>query len=259
MSDDPIEETKNKISGYLTVALTAAARAAEVIAHQRVQQLREAERQGQAARRAAEDQLRAEAATVRHQLRDVGRREWWDTADEAQVANGYALARTYGQTDPELAGAARYMAEEIGRRYGVDADALLASVENKLATQRTVGTQPERRAAAAERAEAAALIAQADTVDRAVRVDGVIGVHERAHEMPLGTSRWDDAARREALAARLDSAMPSLPEARQARTTADALQSQPVAAAPPTATQATARTARSRNTRGRGVERTIGR
>jgi hypothetical protein len=258
MSDDPIAETSSRISGYLTLALTAAARAAEVSAHRRAQLLREAQRQGQAARRAAEDQLRAEAATARHQLRDVGRTQWWDTADDAQVVNSYALARAYGQTDPELAGTARYMAEEIGRRYGIDADALVASVEEKLAEQRAAGTQPEHRAAAAERAQAAALTAEAHTVDRAVRADGTVDVHERAHDVPFATSGWDDAARREALAERLDAAVPSLPEARQARTVADMLQGKPAAAAPGVA-QAAARAPKAHNMPVRGPERTVGR
>ncbi len=59
MSDDPIEETRRKIGGYLTVALTAAARTAEVIAHRR------------AHRRA-------------QQLREIGRTQWWDTAGNAR-------------------------------------------------------------------------------------------------------------------------------------------------------------------------------
>jgi hypothetical protein len=170
-----------------------------------------------------------------------------------QVANSYALARAYGQTDPELARPSDYMAEEIDRRYGVDADRLVAAVEEKLAEHRTDGAQPGPRAAAAERVEAAALAAEADVVGRAVRAEGVVDAHERAHNV---TSGWDDAARWEVLAARLDAAMPSLPDARQARTAADALQGRPPAAAP---AQTAARAPQARNTPIRGVERTLGR
>jgi hypothetical protein len=99
------------------------------------------------------------------------------------------------------------MAEEIDRRYGVDADRLVAAVEEKLAEHRTDGAQPGPRAAATERVEAAALAAEADVVGRAVRAEGVVDAHERAHNV---TSGWDDAARWEVLAARLDAAMPSL-------------------------------------------------
>lgn len=268
--EDPVASTAERLRGHLTVALTAAARAAEVIATRRAGQLREAQRQSEAAARAAAEQLSAEATVARSQLRDVGSTDWWDRASPEEVTAAYATARTYGHTDPELAGTAHHLADEISRRYGVDAERLVADVEagrrpapadaDPVAV-RTAGRTEELdarvRQARAETAEAAALLTEADRVDAAMGADGVIDAHEAAHDLPFAQSGWDSASRREALAARLETALPDVPDAVTARTAADALHGRPAAAAP-SAAQAARRAPKSRNTPVRATERTLG-
>lgn len=158
----------------------------------------------------------------------------------------------------------------IHRRYGMDAERLVADVETgrqppadadpvaARAAERTGQIDARARQARAETAEAAALLTEADRVDNAVRADGIVDAHEAAHDLPFARSGWDEAGRREALAARLESALPDAPDAVAARTTADALQGKPAAAAP-AAAQAARRAPKASNTPARGAERTLGR
>lgn len=263
---DPVGATMEKLSGYMTVALTVAARLVEVQAHRRRTQLEQARRHSEEQARAVQAQQRAEIATTRLQLRDVGGSEWWNKASAEEVAVSYATARSYGQLDPELAGTARYMAEQIEKRYGVDAEQLVRDAERGVGVSREMGafdhpaatsTAQEAGRAAAERAAAVGLLAEANVVDAAVHADGKVDVHEAAHDVPFVESGWDEAGRRETLAARLEAAaVPA--DAVQARTVSDALQGKPAAAAP-AATQ-TARTApKVRNTPVKGAQRTVGR
>lgn len=105
----------------------------------------------------------------------------------------------------------------IHRRYGMDAERLVADVETgrqppadadpvaARAAERTGQIDARARQARAETAEAAALLTEADRVDRvdnAVRADGIVDAHEAAHDLPFARSGWDEAGRREALAAR---------------------------------------------------------
>lgn len=282
--NDALGQTMEKLQGYVTLALTVAARVIEVAAHRRRQQMENARRQSEAVARQVEAQQRSEVASTRLQLRDVGGKEWWDRSSPEEVANAYATARAYGQIDPELHGTARFMAEEIQKRYGVDADVLVQreSIATKVQLNawdtweqgegpRPAGEHPDpdkaaeiaRRDAAAraradaEWATAAGLVAEADTVDAAVHADGKVDAHEAAHDVPFAETGWDEAGRREALASRLQAAQVP-PDAAEARTVADRLQAKPAAAAP-AATQAAQRAPKARNTPVRGAERTIGR
>lgn len=246
VTDDPIADTREKLAGYMTLALTGAARVAEVLAHKRTRELRAAEAVSQQAAGQVLAQRRAEAVTTKHQLREAWGKGWWDTATPEQVADAYATARAYAPIDPELAGMARHMEEEIGRRYGVDADALVGDVERQAAARR----------AAAERGEAWVLTTEADRVDVAVRADGVVDPHERSHDVPFAESGWDDAARRETLASRLETAGID-GDARTARAATDVLQGAPAVQA--AATSAATRAPRARNAPAKGAERVRGR
>lgn len=270
MSDDPVGSTAERLQGYVTLAITVAARIMEVQAQRRAHQLRETQRRGEHHARQVADQQRAEVAATRHQLRDVGRKEWWDSARPEDVATAYATARAYGHIDPELAGTARYMAEEIGRRYGVDADRLVEETVGTDAWMAAVGTEvgmatsekvrgqlDDTRRAAAERVEAVALVTEANVMDRAVHADGVVTPREAAADLPAAAAGWDEAGRREGLAARLERLRPEQPEAVQARLASDALQGRPAAVAP--AAHGQGRPPRARNAPAQGQERVRGR
>lgn len=262
MDDDPVGGTMERLQGYVTLAITVAARIMEVQAHRRAQQLREAQRQGQEQARQVEAQQRAEATATKHQLRDVGRKEWWDSARPEDVATAYATARAYGQIDPELDGTARYMAEEIRRRYGVDADQLAADTAGTDVWMNAVGTdvglttsertreQLDRiRETAAEQGEAVALVAEANAVEAEYRafaegMAGEMGGYNIAASEGIAASQerseaaGDQAGRREGLAARLEALREAAPDGVEARLIADGLHERPVA-------QSTASAARS--------------
>lgn len=116
----------------------------------------------------------------------------------------------------------------------------------------------QHRRARAETAEATALIAEANNVDAAVFADGTVDAHAASRDLPFVASSWDEAARREALATRLQAVMPAAPDAVEARTVADALQGKPAAAAPATPA-VTRRAPKARIAPSQMVERTVGR
>ena len=271
---DPVTPMFERLRGYATVALTVAARIAEVAAHRRAEQMRQAQRLGEQYVRQAQEQQRAEIAATRHQLREVGSKAWWDKSGIEEVAAAYATARAYGRIDPELYGTAAFMGQEIRDRYGVDADRLVDEAERGVGysaridafdhpiagptAEATARYDELGRKAAAEQGEAAALLAEANMVDTAVHRDGVVDAHEATHDVPFAQTGWDDAARREGLAARLEAALPDAPDAVQARLVTDRLQGRPAAAAP-AAAQSARRAPKARNVPVKGAERTIGR
>ena len=139
---DPMGDTTEKAMGHLTLALTVAARFVEVHLHRRAREAMQAREQQQQVAREAQQQTRAEAAVVKYDLRDVGQKEWWDTAAVEQVAVGYSAARAYSHIDPELAGVARHMAGEIQSRYGIDANQLVAANEESTRAFLNRGIRP---------------------------------------------------------------------------------------------------------------------
>lgn len=247
MADDPTDETREKLAGYMTVALTGAARVAEVLAHQRTVKLRRAEQEGEQAARLVRNQQQAEAAMVRHQTRELsGRKEWWDTATVEQVADAYATARAWSPIDPELTGQVAFMAEEIRRRYGVDADQLVTDVE-----QNVRATRANR-----EFAEAAVLVGEANVVETLVHADGVVTPREAAADLPDAAATWDEAGRRTALADRLTTAqIPA--DAAQARMVADQAEGRPATVTP--AAHGHGKPPKARNVPTKGQERVRGR
>lgn len=271
MSDDPAGDAMEKLQGYLTLAITVAARIMEVQASRRAQQLRAAQQLGEAAAKHARDQQRAEATATKHQLRDVGGKEWWDRATPEEVAVAYTTARAYGQIDPELDGTARFMADEIRKRYGVDADQLVRDTAGTEAWMSAVSTDvglstseqtrraidDTRRRAAAETGEAVALVAEANAVDSLAHADGVITPREAAADLPDAAAGWDEAARREALAARLATAAADSPDIVTARLASDALQGRPASVTP--GAHGHGKPPRARNTPAKGQERVRGR
>lgn len=271
--EDPVAHAAERLRGHLTVVLTAAARVAEVAASRRAQQLRDAQRQSEAAARAATNQQRAELAVTRAQLREVGSSEWWHRSSPEQVATAYATARAYGRLDPELAGTAAYLAEEIDRRYGVDADQFTTQAQASTAGSDASGEpfpaaadrtdrRPEQaavadRQASLQQAEATALVTEADAVDILLRADGTPAPQTVYRGLPPDRL-WDEPGRREKLSARLHSALPDASDAVSARTIADALQARPAATAPATA-HAAQHAPKARNAPVRHAERTLGR
>ena len=202
--DDVAGVTAERIKGYVILAITMGARVAEVHASRRRDQQRQAERQSSVLARQVVDQQRVEASMVRHQFRDVATPDWWQRATPSEIGAVYATARSYGAVDAELAGLTRYMADEIGVRYGIDAEQTAAEAA------RAAGT-----------GEAVAYMAEANLAEG-------LAVPAELREMVDG---WDDPQRRASLTARLERFMPNEPDAQQARLIADTMQGEPAAKA----------------------------
>jgi hypothetical protein len=147
----------------------AAFRAAEVIAERR----RALEEQ-QAAELAA--RFEAERSAARSAYRSVEDPRWWENPQPEQVAEVYQLATVWSEYDEEARRVERLMAEEIQRRYDVDARAVdLANVPAELA-------EAERARARRDASEAVALTAAADRADRHVDEDLQMVDREEARE-----------------------------------------------------------------------------
>lgn len=278
--EDARREAGDRMLGYLRVALTVAARSAEQHQYRRAELARVAATWGGEHERALHRQLRAEASAVKAELRPAIHPEWWEKATAERMAHNWATARAYGAVDPELAGTARWMGEEIWRRHGVDPDALWQRVEEQARRER------------AEQVAAAALVVGADRDDRAVVIDAAVQralepmdgiamdpVVAAAQEAGLRYSRevpwtehdpevaqalmrdaagqvltqWDTPGRREQLAARMEARGVPV-EARAARLAADVGAASPPAAAVTPLARA-GRPPRSREQDGRGRER----
>lgn len=215
IDEDAAAVALEKIRGYVVLAITVGARVAEEAAAKRRDALRKAESVSRDAAHWVRRQHESEAAITRHDLRETLNPDWWERATPAEIGATYAVGRSFGELDPELAELTRHMAEEIETRYGIDPEPLAREADVKQAVH-----------------TAAAIVTEAD------RFEG----------------RWDDPARHESLEARLGRFMPNEPDAQHARVSADVMQGEPVAAAT-TRTAGKARIIKPARTSGKTMER----
>lgn len=175
---DGIEEA---FEGQLRVLVTAAGQIAERIARAREDAMRRAQAASEQEARELASRLAAEQRTARVELGNVHRAEWWDRATPEQIGHTYQVARAWAQEDPEAARAEGRMREELRARYDVDVDqthadpaAVRAAVERAEHTR----AQAERTRAAADSAEAARLLQQADRDDARAEQARAAAEHE---------------------------------------------------------------------------------
>ncbi len=233
---DGIDEA---LEGMLRIGLTAAGRVAEVAARAREQAARDARAASEAQARELAGRLQAERAAARAQLAPVDRTDWWHQARPQDIAGVWETARSWQQLDPVAERAAGRTRREVADRYDIDVDAPggdPAAVRDALArrgiAERDTGAQ--RRAARAEDAAAARLLAAADRADRLQQPEPA------AAARAAGEDRGDTSERRRPAA---DTVTPVADaEAVAARVTADTIQPRPAAEAvrrpPPAAPQA---------------------
>ena len=157
--------------GQLRVALTAAARIGEVIARAREDAVRRAQAASEQQARELSSRLDAERQSVRADLGNVYRPEWWDQATPEQIGQAYTTARAWSGEEPEAVRADGRIRDEVRERYGVDvantgADpaAVQAAVAESDELRRQADVQ--RNAGAGEEAEAVSLMQSADAADR---------------------------------------------------------------------------------------------
>lgn len=241
---EAIDRTRETMTGYMRVALTVAARAAEMHAHRNAELARVAATWGGEHERAVRQQLAGEAAAVKAELRQVRFPEWWERATPEQMAHAWAQARSYADIDGELRGTANWIGSEIERRHGTDPESLWREAE------------AQARDGRVQEQAAASLVAEADVADMsavAVERDYRSYAEDLAQETAATTVGWDSVERRTALAGRMEQARVS-PEASEARLLAD----RGTGAPPVAATRLQPGQSRRPRQQGRGRERVRG-
>jgi hypothetical protein len=166
---DGIEEA---FEGQLRVLVTAAGRVGETFARAREQAMRQAQAASEQQARELASRFEAERRSAHVEFGNVYRSDWWDKATPEQIGDTYQTARAWANDDPEAVRAEARMRDELQSRYGVDVDntnadpaAVREAVEH---AQQNVGqSDAERQRAAAEEAEAARLLGEADAADLA--------------------------------------------------------------------------------------------
>ncbi|HVK28564.1 MAG TPA: hypothetical protein VM575_09485 [Nocardioides sp.] len=162
---DEEQEIAQAVGQHVRVVATTVARLSE--AAFRTAQVVAERRRALEENRAAELTARFEAErdAARAAYLSVEDPRWWESAAPEQVAEVYQVATVWSEFDEEGRRVQRLMAEEIQRRYDVDARAVdLAAVPAELAAA-------ERARANRDAAEAIALTAAADRADRSVDED----------------------------------------------------------------------------------------
>lgn len=171
---DEEQEIAQAVGQHVRVVTTTVARLSEAAfrAAQVVAERRRAVEENRAADLVA--RFEAERAAARSAYRSVEDPRWWESAAAEQVAEVYQVAAVWSEFDEEARRVERLMAEEIQRRYDVDARAVdLAAVPAELASA-------ERAQAHRDAGEAIVLTAAADRADR--RVDGDLQETDRERD-----------------------------------------------------------------------------
>ena len=170
---DGIEEA---MEGQLRILVTAASQVGQMVARMREEALRRAEARSAQEHRELQARFEAERAAARAELSTVHQQDWWDRATPEQIGHSYQVARAWAGEDQEAARAELRMRDELHGRYGVDVDNTGADPDSvrqmiRLQMERAerdfANADAERNRAAAENAEAARLLADANQADQA--------------------------------------------------------------------------------------------
>lgn len=193
---DESDGISEALEGQIRVAVTAAGRVGEIVARMREEAARRAEAESVQRAREFASRLDAERQSARVELSAVYRGEWWDNATPEQIGTTLATARAWRDEDPEAERAEAHMRDELRTRYGVDVDeaggdpqAVQAAVDAELFRRQS---ETERRRGAAEEAEAALLMTEADRADR--QSDAAAQRAENAPEVSEERAAADAAA-----------------------------------------------------------------
>lgn len=170
---DGIEEA---MDGQLRILVTAASQVGQMLARLREEALRRAEARSIQEHRELQSRLDAERAAARAELGNVHQRDWWDRATPEQIGHSYQVARAWAGEDQEAARAELRMRDELQSRYaidvnntGADPDAVrqMVRLQMERAERDLANAATERNRAAAEEAEAARLMADANQAEQA--------------------------------------------------------------------------------------------
>lgn len=170
---DGIEEA---MDGQLRILVTAASQVGQMLARLREEALRRAEARSIQEHRELQSRLDAERAAARAELGNVHQRDWWDRATPEQIGHSYQVARAWAGEDQEAARAELRMRDELQSRYAIDVNNTgvdpssvqqLVRLQLERAERDLANAAEERNRAAAEEAEAARLMADANQAEQA--------------------------------------------------------------------------------------------
>lgn len=198
MLDEP-DRIDEALVGTLRVGLTVAGQLGERALRAREQGARDTQARSEQETRVPQARLDSERAAARAALAPIARDEWWQHAQPEQIAQAWETAAAWRTLDPDARHAGDRIRDELQRRYGIDTHDLRADPAAVRAAleqaERTRGqSDDERAAAAAERAEASALLIGAD------QVDGRLDPAQRDVDVDDADRHLGEASSREALA-----------------------------------------------------------
>jgi hypothetical protein len=160
------------LDGGMRQSLLIASRIAETLARRRQEAQRLQEHQDAQTAHEAQARLTAERSAARAVLAPVGKDQWWDKAQPADIATAHAVAEGWKDHDPTALAASKRIRQEVLTRYGIDthdvgADAaylesgVQAITAGKAGQDESARSQEETRKAAAEHEKAMVLLAAA--------------------------------------------------------------------------------------------------
>lgn len=223
------------VEGQLRIAVTLAARAAEMLGQIVAERAREAAAASEAEGRRLSARLDAERAAARASVEGVGGEQWWARAQPEQIAAAWQTTQTWKDVDPDLARKGQEIAGQLQARYGIDVEQVRpdpqalreAMAAREAAAQQDPGAQ--RTKAGREGLEATLLVAEADAADRGRSSEQVPSAEAG------GELAYDSDARREAKETRLSKVAD--PETVRAVMLADLAQGRPASEAVTTKTE----------------------
>lgn len=170
---DGIEEA---MEGQLRILVTAASQVGQMMTRLREEALRRAREHSIQEHRELQSRLDAERAAARAELSNVHQPDWWDRATPEQIGHSYQVARGWAGEDQEAARAEQRMRDELQSRYAIDVNNTgvdpssvqqLVRLQLERAERDLANAAEERNRAAAEEAEAARLMADANQAEQA--------------------------------------------------------------------------------------------
>lgn len=227
---DGIEEA---MEGQLRILVTAASQVGQMMTRLREEALRRAREHSIQEHCELQSRLDAERAAARAELSNVHQPDWWDRATPEQIGHSYQVARGWAGEDQEAARAELRMREELQSRYaidvnntGIDPSSVQQMVRLQLeraerAERDLANAAEERNRAAAEEAEAARLMADANQAEQAAEnaraiasepghdseafiTDAELREREASRYREDSQNTYDSSQRRDATAASLE-------------------------------------------------------
>ncbi|WP_328811812.1 hypothetical protein [Rhodococcus sp. NBC_00294] len=188
MADDEHEQLSRQTGMVLRTAVQVAMQVAEALARRREQNLRTASAASEARSRALTARLAAEQRSAEAFLRRTGDRQWWATADDAQIIDAVRVAHTWKDASPAAERAAVTIEDRLRTDKGIDLTALRDTVDTAAVTAAV-----ERELS--DRAEHERQLDQ--NTDRSMPDEPESRSTPAAQHLPLTTLEWDTPQRRE--------------------------------------------------------------